>query len=116
MDEAKRTYGLLNIGSNVAPIVGGTFAFTFSNSVSSPLPSSITDHWTHTICQLIILISVLGDASMATYYWINRKVAQQEVDGRPQFIRCRCNHDSLTLKNLILSLRESIRYILSSRI
>ena len=34
MNEAKRTYGILNIGSNVAPIMGGTLALTFSNSFS----------------------------------------------------------------------------------
>ena len=59
VNEAKRTYGILNIGSNVAPIMGGTL-LTFSNSISLPFLSSITDQWNHTICQLIILIALLG--------------------------------------------------------
>ena len=111
VNEAKRTYGILNIGSNVAPIIGGTLALTFSNSVSLPFLSSITDHWTHTICQLIILVSVLGGASMALYYWINRKVIQQEI--KPQ-IQESDTQGSSAAKKPRLSLRESVRYILRS--
>jgi AAA family ATP:ADP antiporter len=112
VNEAKRTYGILNIGSNVAPIMGGTLALTFSNSVSLPFLASITDRWNHTICQLIILISVLGVASMAIYYWINRKIIDKEEE------KAFCDLGKLQAPSLAkkprLSLRESVRYILRS--
>lgn len=111
VNEAKRTYGILNIGSNIAPIIGGTLALTFSSSVSLPFLSSVTDHWTHTICQLIVLVSLLGVSSMAVYYWINRKVVVQEkIPSTPEGE----HQDSSTSKKPRLSLRESIRYILRS--
>lgn len=111
VSEAKRTYGILNIGSNIAPIMGGTLALTFSNSLSLPFLSSITDHWSHTICQLIILISVLGLAAMAVYYWINRKVIPQ-TERKTSSVDP--NAAPLPEKKERLSLRQSIGYILRS--
>ncbi|MBS0605095.1 MAG: NTP/NDP exchange transporter [Verrucomicrobia bacterium] len=113
VNEAKRTYGILNIGSNIAPIMGGTLALTFSNSISLPFLSSITDHWTHTITQLIILISLLGIASMAVYFWINRKILdpQEAKASLSQTVEEKAE----SAKKPRLSLRESVRYILRSR-
>jgi len=62
--EAKRTYGLLNIGSNIAPILGGTLAITFSRGISAPFLLSATDQWSQTICKLILLVTVLGLCAM----------------------------------------------------
>jgi ATP:ADP antiporter, AAA family len=113
VNEAKRTYGILNIGSNVAPIMGGVLALTFSKSFSLPFLSPITNHWNHTICQLIVLIFVLGIGAMATYYWINRRVITQ-----PE-LQTASSHDdlgeSIPAKKPRLSLRESVKYILRSR-
>ncbi len=112
VNEAKRTYGILNIGSNLAPIMGGGLALAFSQSISLPFLSSVTDSWTHTICQLIVLISILGVGAMATYCWITRSVLRREVISS--------NQSDLELedgkkeKKPRLSLRESIRYILRS--
>lgn len=111
VNEAKRTYGILNIGSNVAPIIGGTLALTFSNTVSLPFLSSVTDQWTHTICQLIILVSVLGVTSMGLYYWINRNVLESE---KKEPASESDYQEAKTSKKPRLSLRESVRYILKS--
>ncbi len=106
--EAKRTYGLLNIGSNVAPILGGTLAITFSEGISIPFLSSATDHWGQTICQLILLVTFLGVAAMGIYYWICRNVLPaetvrlEEAEGEPK-------------EKIRLSLRESIKYIARSK-
>ncbi len=113
VNEAKRTYGILNIGSNVAPIMGGTLALTFSNSISLPFLSLITDQWNHTICQLIILIALLGIAAMATYYWINRNVIDQEEQKTATPPESAV--ESAPVKKPRLSMRESVRYILRSR-
>jgi len=110
VNEAKRTYGILNIGSNIAPIMGGTLALTFSNSISLPFLSSITDQWNHTICQLIILISALGISSMGVYYWINRRILPQTKNETVV-----TNHtNAAPQKKPRLSLRESVKYILRS--
>ncbi len=110
--EAKRTYGILNIGSNIAPIMGGTLALTFSSSVSIPFLTSISDHWNHTICQLIILISIIGVASMALYYWINRNIIDQQEQNRET--AAIAGNETVPSKKHRLSLRESVRYILRS--
>lgn len=108
VNEAKRTYGLLNIGSNIAPIMGGTLALTFSHSISLPFLSSITNHWNHTICQLIILISILGIGAMFLYYWINRSILAE------QKITSSSDEEHQVSKKPRLSLRESVKYILRS--
>lgn len=113
VNEAKRTYGILNIGSNVAPIMGGTLALTFSSSISLPFLSQITDHWNHTICQLIILIALLGVASMAIYYWINRKVIDPQEQQNASVAQDTLESEA-PKKKPRLSLRESIRYIMRS--
>jgi AAA family ATP:ADP antiporter len=109
VNEAKRTYGILNIGSNIAPIMGGSLALAFSNSISLPFLSSITDQWNHTICQLIILIVVLGGASMGLYYWIHRRIippSQQKTSLSAE--------EPTEQKKPRLSMRESVKYILRS--
>jgi len=113
VNEAKRTYGILNIGSNIAPIMGGSLAITFSDNISLPFLSAITDHWTHTIAQLIILIAFLGIASMALYFWINRKILDPQEISRAASMQTE-KQEVESAKRPRLSLRESIRYILRS--
>jgi AAA family ATP:ADP antiporter len=112
VNEAKRTYGILNIGSNVAPIMGGTLALAFSQSISLPFLSFITDQWNHTICQLIVLIALLGIAAMATFFWITHRVISRE---EVQLTEVTAEHEEQEKKKKNrLSLRESIRYIVRS--
>ncbi len=105
--EAKRTYGILNIGSNVAPIIGGALALTFSSSISIPFLSFGGDEWGQTIRQLIILVSVLGVAAMGLFFWINRRFVKEDKE-KPEI------NDPEAAKKPRLSLRESVRYILKS--
>lgn len=111
--EAKRTYGILNIGSNVAPIVGGTLAITFSQSISIPFLSSITDDWYRAVCQMIILVTVLGTSSMAVYYWINRRVLTP-AEHLPFESKAETGEETSQVKKR-LSMRDSIRYIAKSK-
>lgn len=113
VNEAKRTYGILNIGSNVAPIMGGSLALAFSHSVTMPFLSKISDHWNHTICQLIILIVVLGVMAMGVFFWITRRITSQEEVKATQVVEDKQEKKALA-KEQRLSLRESIRYILRS--
>lgn len=105
--EAKRTYGILNIGSNIAPILGGSLALIFSKPFTlSFLPTS-ENPWSQTIYQLILLIVVLGIASMGLYAWINRYVLTDKERKDPCLIKQEIKKQ--------LSIRESIKYILRSR-
>lgn len=107
--EAKRTYGILNIGSNLAPVMGGGLAILFSQSVNLPFLSKSGDDWGHTICQLMILVAVLGVGAMGVYYWINRRGVCSVVDSSEPIAT-----SDVKEKKPRLSLRESIRYIVRS--
>lgn len=115
VSQGKRTYGILNIGSNVAPILGGSLGIIFS-SFSFPLLSNTTDPWEQTLVNLILLLTVLGVISMGLFYWINRKVLPQEKlenEGHPSDATLR---DVVQKKPKVrLSIRESIRYISQSK-
>ena len=104
--EAKRTYGILNIGANVAPILGGALALVFSRPFAIPFLLT-SDSWTQTIYQLILLIVVLGIACMGLYAWINRYVLTDNEKKEPCLIKQEIKKH--------LSIRESIKYILRSR-
>ena len=105
--EAKRTYGILNIGSNLAPIIGGSLALMFSSRINMPSLSSGADEWGETICKLILLICLLALAAMGLYYWINRRVIKVESNAQEQQIQ---KEEELEVKKR-LSIRDSIGYI-----
>jgi AAA family ATP:ADP antiporter len=106
--EAKRTYGILHIGSNIAPIVGGCLALMFSSVIPLPGAASSSDEWGQTIARLILLISFLGISAMALYYWMNRRVLPKEEPSQEQ-------KEEQPMEKRRLSIRESIRYITRSR-
>ncbi len=103
--EAKRTYGILNIGSNVAPILGGSLALLVSQSVNVSVLGSSGDVWGYTLQRLILVVTCLGGGAMALFYWINRKVVDLNKVETKQAEK----------PKLKLSVRESIRYISQSR-
>lgn len=109
VDEAKRTYGILNMGSNLAPLLGGGLALLCTDKIAFPFLSSVTDPWNHTICQLISLISALGLFAMGIYYWINRKVLSAQERAESTAL---CQQEGS--KKGRLSLRESVRTIIRS--
>lgn len=105
--EAKRTYGILNIGSNIAPILGGFLALIFSRPFTLSFLPTTENPWEQTICQLILLIVALGIVCMGLYAWINRYVLTSSGE-----------KDTCLLKQEVkrrLSIRESIKYIFRSR-
>ncbi len=110
VNQAKRTYGILNIGSNVAPILGGGLALVFSQYVSFGNDQSNLDVWGQTLKQLISLIAVLGALSMAVFYWINR-CAKKEIKEAESTSEASDKGASSKSKRTRLSMRESIRYI-----
>ena len=108
VSQAKRTYGILNQGSNLAPILGGGLGILCANTFSGSFSTSSEEVWKHTLTNITLALTVLGIASMALFYWINRKV----VNSQKPFQKNDSVEERGTAK---LSIRESIRYIAKSK-
>ena len=72
--EAKRVYGFFNIGSNLAPIVGGYLALYVTDLAPIPLLPHGIDAWGETLNKMVPVIALLALSSMGLFYWINRRV------------------------------------------
>ena len=105
VQEAKRTYGILNIGSNIAPTLGGIVGLIALSNVSLSAAEVPGDAFGQTLVKTILIIACLGSLAMATFYWIQKNVLTKplsEVTGGGK-------------KKSRLSIRASIRYLLKSR-
>lgn len=105
VSEAKRSYGILNVGSNIAPLLGGLIAIYATNKMSLFFLSETQDVWGQTIIKLVLIVSTLGVAAMFLFYWMQKNVFTKpltEVRGESK-------------GKSRLSLRASIRYLLKSR-
>jgi len=108
VSQAKRTYGILNIGSNVAPILGGGLGLLFSQHISFGFFEGAADAWGQTLKQLICLVTILGCSAIGVFYWIQRSINQEED------AKVADNQGSCKPQKERLSMRESIRYISKS--
>ncbi|MBM3198100.1 MAG: NTP/NDP exchange transporter [Chlamydiae bacterium] len=104
--EAKRTYGILNIGSNIAPVLGGVAGLLCGASLSL---GSEAQSWSQTLEKTSLMIACLGFAAMALFYWINRRVLPQKKEETPS------SQEVLPKKKTRISVRDSIRYISKSK-
>ena len=110
LHQAKRCYGLLNIGSNVAPIIGGALALVFTRHLHISPGDVSFDVWQGTFVKLTLLISLFAIAAMGIFYYINRKVVPFEphsTDSHAESMK--------KSKKKRLSLRDCIRYISKSK-
>lgn len=107
VSQAKRTYGILNIGSNVAPILGGSIGILCGSIFS--FSSSGQDAWRQTLISTTLTLTVLGVIAMVVFYWINRNVIVKEVHQPVE------GQLPVKKEKLRLSIRESIRYISKSK-
>lgn len=104
LSQAKRSYGILNVGSTLAPIAGGALGNFFVNHLL------LTSSWHHTIIKLTLLISFFAALAMGMFYWINRKIVPFEVSAFD-------SHEESVKKSQKkrLSLRDCIRFISKSK-
>ncbi len=107
--EAKRTYGLLHFGANIAPIIGGALAIVFSEMIVLPFLKDMTNSWGRSIIQLVLIITVVAVLAMTPYYWINKKIIPRKPADAP--VKSMFSEQ----KEKKISLRESIRYIAHSK-
>lgn len=104
--EAKRTYGLLHFGANIAPIIGGGLAIIVSDWLVFPFLKDMTNEWGRSIIQLVLLITLVACGAMFVYYLINKKGIVKRVEDAPL---------KEQPEERKISLRESVRYIAHSR-
>jgi len=74
VSEAKRSYGILNIGSNIAPVVGGILAIFCAQNISLPMFYSGTDAWEQTLINLVLLVTILGCGAMILFRVIHQRI------------------------------------------
>jgi len=108
--QAKRTYGLMHIGANIAPIIAGVLSLTVSNAVTFSFLAIEGDHWGQTIRQIILLIACLGVLAMGLHYWIYRTIITPQENLKNQGSEVEGKKEKLRL-----SMRDSLRYIASSK-
>lgn len=110
LSQAKRSYGLLNLGSNVAPIFGGTMALFFMQGIMNA-PADVSQVvWQQTLIKLTLLISFFAILAMGVFYYINRKIIPHELHATDSL-----DESVKKSKKSRLSLRDCIRYISKSR-
>lgn len=111
LSQAKRCYGLFNIGSNTAPIFGGLLANLFVKHLLDIPPEEVTTAQLHdSLISLTLLISAFAIGAMGIFYWINRRVLPFEegaADSHAESVK--------KSKKKRLSLRDCIRYIAKSK-
>ncbi len=112
VSEAKRTYGIVNIASNIAPVLGGGIGLLCVNAFSFSGSGGAEAAWRQTLTNLTLMLTVLGVSSMITLYWISRKVFKKEDKIESMQVE---REEIKKEKPAKLSIRESIRYIAKSR-
>lgn len=106
VSEAKRTYGILNVGSNIAPILGGSLALFVTEKLTLPLSFLQTDEWGETLARLMVVVAVLGVITMALYRFIVTKIISYDEKTTSS------NQPKAKEK---LSVRESLRFLSKSK-
>jgi len=110
LSQAKRCYGLFNIGSNMAPILGGFLAILFVQNTLNTPEVMTAELWQKSLIKLSLLISFFATAAMGVFYWINRKVIPYEKNATD-------SHTESVKKSgkKRLSLRDCIRHLSKSK-
>jgi AAA family ATP:ADP antiporter len=107
LTQAKRCYGLLNLGSNMAPIFGGGLGLLAKSIITT---SKGADPMQQSLTSEVVLVSIFALFAMGIFYWINRKVVPFEpaaVDSHAESVK--------NSNKKRLSIRDCIRYISKSR-
>lgn len=107
LDEAKRFYGILGVGINISGIAAGQFSILATQASQNALSGS-GDPWEVTLHHLIMMVVITGVIALLTFAYLNHVLrAHPELT-----VDSVASHKG---KKLHLSMRENIRYLLSSR-
>lgn len=106
LEEAKRFYGLFGVGINISGIVAGCFSIYITNLVQSAAVSH--DTWGQTLLWLNSSVVIAGLVAIAAFVHLNKTLKKHptlSVSASPKPKK----------SSRKLSMRENIRYLLSSR-
>lgn len=104
VSEAKRSYGILNIGSNLAPLMGGFMAIFATNKMTLFFLKDMKDVWGQTIINIVLLVALLGGLALLIFCWMQKNVFTKPLPAPP-------TKDGKGR----MSLRASIRFLLKSK-
>ncbi len=74
LKEATRTYGILNLGSNVSPIAAGAVAIFLTRNGSDVMLPFAVDLFQANLMKLLGAVTCCAIASVALFWYINRKL------------------------------------------
>ena len=107
VSQAKRTYGILNIGSNIAPMLGGGVGILCARLFPTPMFSTTEEAWSQTVVNTVVTLTILAMLAMVLFYWIRRSILEKkETETSPTI-------EKETREKF--SIRQSIRYISKSK-
>lgn len=111
VDEAKRFYGVLGIGSNLAAILAGQAAIFFSQPQVLASVSLLDgkEPWEQAQMMLITIVTICGIMVMGIFRWMNKRVLNH-----PSFDEFHHNKKVTKAKGK-LSFRESFTYLSNSK-
>lgn len=109
VSEARRFYGVLGIGSNLAAIVAGQSGVYFSTIAYNPSLPYGNDGWEQAMISLVIVVILSGIAIMAIFRWMNKNVLND-----PCFADLHNTAKAFKIKQK-LSFRESFSYLSQSK-
>ncbi len=104
--EAKRFYGLLAIGANIAGIFSGQASIYFSGNIFLPWLPYGKDAWSQSVLFLNCSIIVSGLITIAIFRWLNRHVVRPSENAQPQHLK------PVKVK---MSMRKNFAYLAKSK-
>lgn len=106
VSEAKRYYGLLMIGANIASIFAGQMSYYLSTLPFIPKFPYGSTKWEQSICFMTWILLASGVATMAIFRYVNRHLAAKgELP----------THPAQRPEKIKLSLRKNFAYLLKSK-
>lgn len=105
INEAKRFYGLLATGGNIAGIFSGQAAFYFSGNIFIPWIPYGHSSWDQSILFLTCALTIAGILTMILFRWLNVNVIQKEEARFP----------GEKTEKIRISMRENFLYLIRSK-
>lgn len=104
--EARRYYGILMIGANIAGIFSGQASIYFSGNIYIPSLPYGKDAWEQSVFFLNCAIIVAGVITIAIFRWLNRHVIRPTENAKPENLRT---------EKVKMSMRKNFSYLAKSK-
>lgn len=105
VSEARRYYGVLMVGANIAGIFSGQASVYFSGDIFFPSIPYGNNAWDQSILFLNCAIIVSGVITIALYRWLNHNVIRQEIPNEP----------IVKEEKVKMSIRKNFSYLANSK-